>query len=40
MWSNIVIDLENLKGRDYLKDRCIDGMIILKWMLKKKVGKL
>jgi len=27
--------LENLKGRDYLEDLGVDGMIILKWILGK-----
>jgi hypothetical protein len=40
MWSNIVTDLENLKGRDDLEDPCTDGMMILKWILKKWDGRL
>jgi hypothetical protein len=26
---------ENLKGRDYLRDKGVDGRIILKWTVKK-----
>jgi hypothetical protein len=27
--------LENLKGRDHLEDLCVDGRIILEWILGK-----
>jgi hypothetical protein len=27
--------LENLKGRNCLEESCVDGRIILKWVLKK-----
>jgi hypothetical protein len=26
---------ENVRGKDHLGDLCVDGRIILKWMLKK-----
>jgi hypothetical protein len=29
------VELEKLKGRDYLGDLVIDGGIILKWIIKK-----
>jgi hypothetical protein len=32
---HLKFELENLKGRDHLKDLGIDGRIILKWILKK-----
>jgi hypothetical protein len=32
--------LENLMGRDHLKDLGIDGMIILKWVLGKQGVKM
>jgi hypothetical protein len=28
--------LENLKGRDYLEELCIDGKLILDWILKER----
>jgi hypothetical protein len=30
----------NLKGRDYAKDLCGDGVIILNWISKKECDKL
>jgi hypothetical protein len=32
--------LENLKGRDHWKDLCVDGRIILEWILGKQGGKM
>jgi hypothetical protein len=32
--------LESLKGRDQYEDLGLDGMIILKWITGKYVGKL
>jgi len=29
---------ESLKGRDLLQDLCVDGRIILKWVLKRNVA--
>jgi len=31
---------ENLKGRDHSEDLCVDGRIILEWILEKYVGKV
>jgi hypothetical protein len=32
--------LENLKGRDHLKELGAEGKIILEWILREKGGKL
>jgi hypothetical protein len=31
---------ETLKGRNHSKGSCVDGRIILEWILGKKVGKM
>jgi len=30
--------LENMKRRDHSEDLCLDGRIILEWILKKYIG--
>jgi hypothetical protein len=35
-----VLWLENLKGRDHLKDLGVDGRIILEWILGKYGGRV
>jgi hypothetical protein len=37
---NTMSCLENLNGRDHLKDLSLDGKVILEWILRKDCGKM
>jgi hypothetical protein len=40
MKMHTVLWLENLKGRDHSEDLCVEGRIILEWILGKEDEKL